>query len=192
MLYLDIETKADLSLKEIYTANIRPPANYKDQTKIAEWLLAKAAEAEVDMALDQDFCTISVVAVAEDDQEPKLVTLQELMDLFGEHYNIITFNGKSFDFPILIKQCIKQGIPPNAKLLNGLQKYKTYPHKDLLEVLAMNGQYKSLDKYIQIYLGIAKTPIDFATCTAQELENHCLEDVQNLRRLYKKFEYVFV
>lgn len=187
-LFLDIETNAsDESVNE-YLSNIQAPKNYKDPAKISEWFQIKASEAKSDIALDQDYANIATIAVGYNNQI-RIVDFGEFSELFSEADRVITFNGKKFDFPILIKTAIKHNLKFDLKKAKKFLKlYDTYPHVDMMELLAMNGQYKSLDNYLKIYLGRSKTPIDFATCTQQELDSHCLEDVKNLIDLYNKFD----
>lgn len=198
MLFFDLETKADLKYKKIYTANIKAPSNYKDSIKIQQYVEAKLAEAEMEMALDQDVCQIASIAVLETGATlcgeldvARLVTFEELAKLLDYHL-LVTFNGKSFDLPIILKTAIKLGLSqqefPYQKVREGIKKYSTYPHTDLMEVLALNNSYKAQDWYMQVYLGRSKKPIDFATCTKEELEQHNLEDAVDLKDLYMKFQ----
>lgn len=191
MLFIDIETKADESLIQDYINNINPPKNYKDPVKIQEWLQSKASEAKSDLAVDTDYCKIVSIGIAVDTNNPKIVDFSHLVELLCvETSGICTFNGKAFDIPILIKHAVKHKVAyfPHAYMRKCLVKYSTSPHTDMMEFLAMNGQYKSLDTYAQIYLGKKKNPIDFSTCTLAELDQHCLEDVSILQDLY----YIFL
>ena len=190
MLFLDIETKSDKRLLDTYLKNVSAPKNWKDEDKIKAYIQEKKEEAEHELALDQDYSQIDCIAVKKDEEPTKLVTLEELGSLLqGE--TVVTFNGKNFDLPIIIKNGIKQKINlPFRTLKEMTKRYNAPQHIDLMETLAFGGQFKSLDTYLQIYLGIAKTPIDFKTCTSDELAKHCVEDVDNLYKLYKLFENI--
>ena len=71
-------------------------------------------------------------------------------------------------------------------------RYKRDDHIDLFEVINKYGEYKSLDKLLQIYCGISKVDIDFASCSMKELKAHCLEDVINTEKLYDRFKMLVV
>ena len=185
MIILDLETRADKRLTETYLSNLSAPKNYKDKEKIEEWLENKRTEIDRELAIDQDYSEIACIGVKIDDESAKIVKLDDLK-LDGQ---IVTFNGKSFDLPILIKAGIKNKIDlPYQRLKEMTKKWNSPNHIDLMELISFNGQYKSLDQYLQIYLGIKKTPCDFNTCTQEELEKHCIEDCENTYKLFKLFE----
>jgi len=191
MIILDIETRSDKRLIHTYLENLSAPKNYKDQAKIDEWLENKKAEVEKELAIDSDYAEIACIGVKIDDEPSKLVSLEDITDLIMKH-NLITFNGKGFDIPVLIKNALKQGKTEKDFAFSVLKEMKkrwnSQSHIDLMEVISDGKDWKSLNTYLQIYLGIKKTPIDFNTCSQEELETHCLEDVENTYKLYKFFE----
>lgn len=186
-LFLDIETRCDKNLLPIYLETVKAPANLKDPEKIKQSIETKKAEAVKNLALDQDFSEIACIGIKEDTDHARIVTLTELIKLLTKHDTLVTFNGKNFDIPIIIKSCVKAKNPITKNLYPLIRKYHTDKHIDLMEVLAMNEQVKRLDTYLRIYLGISKTPIDFETCSQEELEAHCLSDVEQTFLLYNKF-----
>lgn len=203
---LDIETRGDSRLAELYLENIQAPKTYKDPDKIAEYIRNKQEEAFKGMAVDPDFCEIICIGIKEQGQPGKLMSLQEFatwltteaeMEFGAKAQNmfkkIITFNGKQFDFPVIIRAAIKAGIAmPYQHLLTMCDKYKAKNHIDLMQDLTVGyGNYKSLDKYLQIYLGIAKTEIDFETADDEEIRKHCLEDLENTEKLFQKFKPLY-
>ena len=148
------------------------------------------------MMVDTDYSQIKLIVIKELDQKARAVSLKELATYFedkrkdGEPVYIITFNGKKFDLPIIIKQGLINKLDlPYWELKQACERYGkgSINHTDLMEVIGQYGDFKSLDKYMQIYLGIKKTPIDFMTCTDEELKEHCIDDVTNLEALYKLF-----
>jgi len=187
-LIIDIETKGDKKLLETYLKNLSAPKNYKDEEKIKEWIDNKKLEAEKELALDQDYNEIACIGIKLNDEPAKIISLNELSE-FIQNNTLITFNGKSFDLPVIIKNGIKQKIILPYKLLKeATKKYNAPQHIDLMELISFGGQWKSLDSYLQVYLGIEKTPIDFQTCTKEELEAHCIEDCENTYKLFLKFK----
>lgn len=199
---IDIETKHDKKLLDIYAENIKPNSRLKDTQKIKEDIEKKREKALMEMALDHDYSDIICVGVKVLDKPAVIMTPKEFADWLNvdsmqsttqraykryETLKFITFNGKNFDFPILIKHGMKNNLKLPYKLFkNQSDKYKAANHIDLMDVMSIVwGQYKSLDTYLQIYLGIKKTPIDFQTASVQEIKRHCLEDLHNTEKLFK-------
>jgi uncharacterized protein YprB with RNaseH-like and TPR domain len=207
MYILDIETRGDKKLLEVYIENITAPKTYKDPDKIAEYIENKKLEASKGMAVDPDFNEIICIGIKEAGKPGVLMTLQEyatwlkqsvpttegsakIQNLFRK---TITFNGKQFDIPVILRNGIKQGIDlPYFDLMQQCDKYKAKNHIDLMQELSIGyGNYKSLDKYLQIYLGIKKTEIDFNTASESEIRTHCLEDLENTAKIYNLFAPLF-
>jgi predicted PolB exonuclease-like 3'-5' exonuclease len=70
---------------------------------------------------------------------------------------IITFNGHSFDIPLLMRRSWYNGVPP--KKLMDLRKYHTGAHVDVRMVITNWDSYArgTLDLYAQLKLGTGKT-----------------------------------
>lgn len=210
MFILDIETKGDKHLLETFLENIQAPKTYKDPEKIEEYIEKKKLEAAKEMAVDPDFCEIICIGVKEMGKKPVVFRdiesftkwlVEPKKDKTGQQYDhlhqkMITFNGSAFDCVVLIKAAIKAGLKdfPYAHFRMAMDKYKgKQMHIDLMQELSMVwGNYKSLDKYMQIYLGTKKKPIDFETATDDEIIEHNLVDLESTELLYKKFEPLFV
>ena len=189
MLTIDLETRSDKRLLEVYNSNLSAPKNYKDEDKIKEWFAIKKLESEKALATDPDYAEIACIGVKEDEEPARIVSTLELSELLRKHRMLITFNGKNFDLPVIVKTGVKQKLELPYKDLRIYQKkWQAEQHIDLMEFISNGADWKSLDEYLQIYLGVKKTPIDFATATQEELEKHCLEDVENTYKLYKLFE----
>lgn len=186
---LDIETKPQKSLEEMYYNGITAPKNLKDPEKIEKAIEKKKQEARKQMSVDTDYADIFCVGIKAIDKEARLVKFKNLEQLFKEdEFKLITFNGKKFDIPLLIKQGIKQELDLPYKSLKRMCDRFSERHIDLMEVIGDFAKYKSLDEYLQIYLDVKKKEIDFDNCTDAELEEHCLEDLVNTEKLYKKFK----
>lgn len=197
MYILDCETKPQENLVDLFNGNIKAPKTYKDPDKIQEYIDKKTEESKKGMSVDTDYADIVCIGLKKvgADEETVLYKGEELPELFkviGEE-RIITFNGKGFDFPLIIKYGIKHGLElPYTRLKAGLRKYGHYGgHIDLMEELSA-GTFKSLDEYLQIYLGIKKKEIDFATAKIEEIEEHCAEDCLNTEKLFNKFKPLFI
>ena len=190
---VDCETKPQANLVDLFNENISAPKNIKDPEKIKLAIEKKKLDSVKGMSVDTDFAEIFCIGVKELGEEPKLLTIQEFADLLNNNsVELVTFNGKKFDLPLIIKQGIKQKINlPYKNLKKATERFNkngTIRHLDLMELLGDYGSYKKMDTYLQIYLGIAKKEIDFATCADEELKEHCREDLVNSELLYDKFK----
>ena len=205
--YLDIETEPNPKLIDLFMAGIKAPKTYKDELKIAEYIDKKKGDMIKGMSVDVDFCVIKCIGYKEDDEPAKIVTLEWLVDRFrkelavqaetvGEFkakhfFKVITFNGKKFDIPVIIRECIRQKI--DAPLLHFHQwtvKHNNNYSVDLMNLLG-DGSFRTLDLYSKIYLDWPKKDIDFTTCTVEELHAHCIDDVEMTAELAKIFEKLY-
>uniref|UniRef100_A0A6H1ZS55 Putative DNA polymerase n=1 Tax=viral metagenome TaxID=1070528 RepID=A0A6H1ZS55_9ZZZZ len=204
---LDIETRGDKRLENLFMDNIKAPGNIKDPDKIAMAIRKKEQEATKEMAVDTDFNEIICIGIKVVDEEPQLMNLREFVDWYNTEVKVsetdigrrtngmrtmVTFNGKCFDLPTMIKGAIKEGLEdfPYQDFILMMDKYKSKGrYIDLMDDIGMVwGKNKSLDKYLQIYLGVAKKDIDFETAGVDEIKEHCLEDLLNSEKLFKKFK----
>jgi hypothetical protein len=205
---LDCETKGDSELFDTFCANIKPDPRLKDPAKIEADLNEKTEEALSTMCLDSDYADLICIGVYDLHEDKKhLFTPEEFAkwlqglekvakgDNMGrsktkryQSYRMVGFNSRAFDLPILIKHGIRHGIDyPYEWMVQLLDKYKGTAHIDLMEKLSMVwGKNKSLDQYLQIYCGVAKTPIDFKEASEEEIKKHCLEDISLTKDLFDK------
>lgn len=112
---------------------------------------------------------------------------------------IITFNGKKFDIPTILKRACLLNILPTYKFIN--KKYDMIYHYDIMEVLN-NFYYDKntlkLQEYAKIY-GIENNDISdgsevyklFKENKLSEIEKHCIEDINTTRKLYDKIKGYF-
>jgi DNA polymerase elongation subunit (family B) len=104
-------------------------------------------------------------------------------------FRLITYNGKSFDIPIIIRHLLRKGLKSNVyDLKKSCKKFSEYPQVDLMEVINEFGKWKGLDELSKIYLGKGEKPIDFATATDEDIKAHnleCLETTENLFNFFK-------
>lgn len=213
---LDIESRPDPKLAELFTESIKPDSRLKDPAKIAEDLREKNQEAQKLMSLDADYNEIICVGVKPIGQPAQMFSLKEFADWLKLPQNpdekqwkersesttnaalkMVTFNGKNFDIPTIIKCGIRENLDlPYTTLIKAMDKYRGDNHIDLAEKLSMVfGKYKSLDQYLKIYLGIKKeTDGDdfFRTASEEEIKKHCLQDLEFTEQLYLKFLPLFV
>ena len=189
----------------MFMADIKAPGNLKDPDKIESALEKKREEADKEMAVDTDFNEIICIGVKVMDEKPQLFNLREFVDWYlsdnkdeegvkrrNDYRKMITFNGNSFDLPVMIKGAIKAQMDdfPYMDFVTKMDRYKGRgTHIDLMTEISMVwGKHKSLDKYLQIYLGIKKKEINFATASDKVIKEHCKEDLENTEKLFKHFK----
>ena len=188
---LDIETKPNVDLLDAYVSGLKHPANYKDQKKIDEWYETKRADARKQMSTDTDLCSIFCVGIKEIDEEPLIMGFEQACYYLNSdptQLRFVTYNGKKFDIPTMIKMSAKLGVElPYFTMVESLRRNGVESHIDLYEILNVPGDYKKKDQLVEIYLGKKPTPIDFENCTDEELREHCKEDLILTEELYKLF-----
>jgi predicted PolB exonuclease-like 3'-5' exonuclease len=192
MIYLDIETTYNKDLLDYFVGNIKAPKTYKDQEKIDAYIADQKENAKSKMCVDIDFNIIKFIGVLKDDGEVKQMSLEEFYVFFNEHIDTyVSYNGKAFDFRVIIREAVKKNIG-DLKFFRAMREMcdrYSKTHLDLFTELNSYGEWKSLDVLSKIYLGREKKPIDFNTCSDEELKEHNKEDLLMLKDLYLKFRY---
>jgi hypothetical protein len=158
-LVIDIATCALDGAAE-WLPDVRAAKNLKDPAKIEADLADKRAEQQEKLGLDLDLCRISAIGWCDvTGWEPGEVqvalaeTVISEANLLGnlhkmlKHSDTITFNGLSFDLPLIERRLLYCGLPP---LGWNLDRYRS-PHVDLLAKLSNHGQrpYRPLSFYIK-------------------------------------------
>lgn len=190
---LDIETVPNENLFVTLPNNIvKIDKRFTDPAKIEAVKWKK-------FATDPDLCTIRCLGIKELDKPGKLYNGLDLEKFFKENsnFNLITFDGKRFDLPVLIKSGLRGGLDlPYKKLIEMTGKYKSPGHYDLISICSFNGDMsvkKSLDNYLRIYLNIQKETIGnefFQNASNEEIRKHCLQDLEYTEQLFKKFSFL--
>lgn len=188
---LDIETKPQEDLVEMCAKNIKPSGVLKDPEKIKADIESKKLGLKKTMSTDIDLADVICIGVKKlGDYEPVLYSPKEMEAFFKENpfATFITYNGKKFDIPLLIRIGIKNNLDfPYQKLKEMNKRWSNNGHYDLMEIIC-DGDFKSLDFLLQVYCGISKKPIDFENAGEEEIKEHCLEDLVNTELLYDKFK----
>lgn len=193
IIIFDCETKPQKDLVELFNENLTAPKNLKDKEKIKLAIEKKKVESVKAMSVDTDYADIFCIGVYEVGGEAKLMSIEEFAGLLNseDFITLVGFNSNKFDIPLIIKNGIKRGLEmPYRELKGSTNRFNrgTIKSIDLMEVLGEYGKFKSLDTYLQIYFGIVKKETDFATCTDEELKDHCKEDIENTMKLYNLFK----
>ena len=222
---IDIETRPDPKLKKIAEGMLKPKKGLKDPSKIKADIEEKKLKLRKKMATDPDYAKVVCIGIKEVGGPGKLYKLKDMEQWFKDNVvsegraghrewktcTIITFNGRNFDLPLLIKAGLKNNLDFPYKILNNycIKRKSNYfaagdyendasriRHIDLIEVVSgsfKQDERKSLDAYSQIFSGEKKnTKGDefFATATDKQLEEHCLEDLPMTENLYKIFKKI--
>jgi len=184
---IDIESKPNKKLNKLFK-KVRPGILPAD--------LHKA------MSTSPDFCEIVCIGIKQIGGQTRV--LDSIEQLGTPEWNrvltqmpFITYNGKVFDLPVLIKAGVRAGVKlPYARLSKACKKWGYGDrHLDLMEKLSFGGRWQSLDTMLQIYCGIEKETKGndfFMKATDKELKQHCAEDLELTTKLYSKFKDVFV
>lgn len=122
--------------------SVKPPANYKDEAKIADYIREKEAERLAMAATDVDLARITGIGLGgtevetpgawlcrtEDDERSVLGMVAVLV----RKANLVTYGGFNFDLPLLMRRA--RYLDVEFPTLN-LDRYRS-PHIDLCEVLS--------------------------------------------------------
>jgi predicted PolB exonuclease-like 3'-5' exonuclease len=191
---LDIETRPNEEFLSLFESEIKPDGRIKDPGKQAEYKSKKAKETyHKSMSVDTDFCKVVCVGIKEISKPGQIIHLHDLEDWFQENtdFKLITFNGKAFDLPIIIKAGIREGNRFPYKVLSDMtKKYQDNGHCDLLQLISFNSsldKVKKLDTYLQ-----KETLGDdfFRNATDDDLKKHCLQDLELTEELFLKFSFL--
>ena len=189
---IDIETKPNEDLSALFNADIKAPSNYKDEEKIRAYIEKAKADSVKKMSTSTHYSSIDMVGVKILNGQPQILCFERFAEILQDDQNarFITYNGKSFDIPVIIMNGMYLNIDlPYEKLYQMTKRWVRHEHIDLMELLCF-GNYMSLDKLAQIYLGERKEEIDFETVSKAELEQHCIADLELTEKLYEKFEQI--
>lgn len=123
-----------------------------------------------------------------DNSEPKL--LCDLFDhieaAFDNGQVLVTYNGRTFDLPFLMKRAVIQEVsrPTHLPYKELIAKYNSYNHIDLFQVLNDYGQYSSLSEWAyrigasnDLTSDGAKVATWYKMGEMSKIVDHCKEDV---------------
>jgi len=198
-LLLDIET-APLADAAQYLEPIEAPSNYKDPTKIEEYVRTKQREQLERASLDLDLCQVIAIGVMEPTNRDPFVMLAKsaadertMLTAFFKQLDedrLVGYNILEFDLPILLRRALYLGVPaPHLQL----DRYRHPRVLDVLQILSYNGRlkYRSQAFYCRRF-GIAvdddehegaDMPQLFADGRWDDIARHVSCDVLQLRAL---------
>ena len=211
---LDIETKPNPDLVDLFNEGITAPKNIKDPVKIEAAIEKKKLASRKAMSVSPHFCEIVCVGIMElgRPETAAVPTLKEFGVFLDRLLNrpkdggrleihdpieFITYNGKNFDMPALINAFARHPdyLSKNSFVsLRDCMKYKAefnqIRHTDLSVELNGFKDFMPLDTLLRIYCGTKKETLGddfFNNATDDDLKKHCLEDLTFTSDLYTKF-----
>lgn len=178
---LDIETRPNEAMRSAFISEMKEDLSKADINKA--------------MATSHEYCEIVCIGIKKYNGGVRILeSLEELADerwatVLSTH-EIVGFNIKRFDLPVIIKHGKAAGLSmPYARLRAACKPYGYGEGScDLMEEMAMGDTWKSLDTYMQRYLGIEKETKSqefFDTATKEEIMKHCEQDLVYTEQLYK-------
>ena len=152
----DLETVADPDALE-FMKDPKPPANYKDPEKIANYIEKERRKQIEKMALNPNTAIIVACGFAGYDKKGELWSLAAVSDsslpekkllgviwdvLSRGHSAFITFHGKAFDLPFLLRRSLILGVIPSVLISRA--KYDTPPRGNHYDLSGIIGEFGSM------------------------------------------------
>lgn len=200
---VDIETIPDLSMVD-FLPDVKPDKRLTDACKIAKDIEIKKQEQISKMSLNPIFAKVICISMYNPSEEHILMgdegkIIKDFWDILGKHGNIFTYNGKSFDMPVIIKRGLRYNIGNyyfNSSMF--CDRYKAARHIDIMEQFCGNNGYEKLDTLAKVYLGKTKNEISFSefpellkTTSGQEkIGKYCLQDAKLTWELAEKMGFM--
>lgn len=214
---IDFETIPDDDALAEAPPEFEPRKNLKDPEKIRQDIERKEAEWEEDRIknFSVDFRRARIVAAGAvwnaggavgerawtaPDEEAEAKLLFEVWQLIrGAMFSgavLVTFNGLSFDVPLLYWRSMKLGVVPLVPKWKFSKRFVDHPHFDIRAVLGDFDRYSKggLDDYAR-WLGIAspKTEMDgsavwdaYQEGRWDDIEKYVLEDAKTTALIYRR------
>jgi predicted PolB exonuclease-like 3'-5' exonuclease len=193
---------------------------FKIEAKIEEERMKFESDISKRMSLDPDLCEVCAVvtldsttgyttgawtSVGMNDFDVVYETWDKIRSAHSNNVPIVTFNGKSFDIPVLVRRAmfLDISVAPGmvADLLNPRRYYSsTQHHIDLMEILGMRNafsgrpEFKSLAYYLRRFeigekmegmTGADVYPL-WKEGSYSKIVDYCSQDVLKTRDLYER------
>lgn len=200
MLFFDIETTAHPKAQDFI--QVKPPANYKDPAKIAEYVQEKSTEQLANAALDPDLGAVRAIAWRIGPNGETVVRLvngkASETEVISEFWSLLFsfrlmgrccgYNILSFDLPFLMHRSMDLGVRMNAS--PNLARYRTDPITDLFAILFNWGPGKGL-KWVAKRYGLRNSvpELDGSQVAGMDdalLSQYVASDVDLVAQLYRK------
>lgn len=191
-LVLDIETITDPGLPwDAARDGFAPPTHHRIVALGALWLDP-----------DVRFLRMGVFGShkAEDGADPELATLDDFVRFVGrERCHLVTYNGRTFDLPVLINRCLRHGLSFRAYFTDRDYRYRysDFGHVDLADVLSEHGASRSPRlESLAATIGLpGSRRVEGSMVAAlhargdlESIRTGCMEDVVQTAFLFLRFE----
>jgi len=132
--------------------------------------------------------------------DPESAMLSEFVRFVGrEHCHLVTYNGRTFDLPVLINRCLRHGLSFRTYFTDRDYRYRysDFGHVDLADVLAEHGAARSPRlETISSTIGLpGSREVDGSMVASlhargdfEAIRRGCLEDVVQTTFLFLRFE----
>lgn len=153
--------------------------------------------------LDADFGFRRVGIFAEKTRakgDPEAAMIEEFVRFVGrEHCHLVTYNGRTFDLPVLINRCLRHGLSFRTYFTDRDYRYRysDFGHVDLADVLAEHGASRSprLETIASTFGLPGSRAVDgsmiaslHARGDVEAIRRGCLEDVVQTAFLFLRYE----
>lgn len=200
---IDIETIPDLSMVDLLP-QIQPDKRIKDLDKVIQDVVLKKQAQIQKMGLNPIFAKVICICLYSPEKQYVLMgeeeeILKKFWETIGRHTQIFTYNGRNFDFPVIIKRSLRYNIGNfyfNTTMF--CDRYKSARHVDVMESFCGYGNYEKLDTLSKVYLGDEKDEISFLdfpklleTKEGQEtIAKYCMQDAKLTWQLAEKMGFL--
>jgi len=202
MIAIDIETVAgDMSIMESIMPEFEGRTGTKDPDKIAAQIAVKKAEWVSKAALDPNLGRIACICLHNDKDSYSLTMdgnepamLLAFWTIMVDEPSIVTFNGKMFDMPYIIRRSWYCGVPPSITYDSA--PYHSVTHFDLRLILS-NGDKRAagkLSQYAKLKLGVdmdtkgSEVQALWDAGKIDEIVKHCEEDARITWELFQSMQ----
>jgi uncharacterized protein YprB with RNaseH-like and TPR domain len=221
-LVIDIETIPCQTLPEgciptfdeasVATGNLKDP--FKIREKIDEAHNKFNADIDKKLSVDPDYCQVCCFGYGDANDQTVFIAsenlgefelISEAWEIIASHYNkkipIVSFNGISFDLPILLRRAMLLDISvPPGMVQKLISRFEYGNHFDLMQLLACRNPFsgkleaKSLSFYLNLFgLGYKTNGMDgsqvypaFKEGRYSDIMNYCKDDVRLTAALFKR------
>ncbi len=191
-LVLDIETVPDPGLPwDAARDGFPPPTHHRIVALGALWLDPELR-----------FLRMGVFGshIGADGEDPECQSLRDLVRFVGrERCHLVTFNGRTFDLPVLINRCLRHGLSFRAYFTDRDYRYRysDFGHVDLADVLSEHGAARTAKlESLAATIGLpGSRRVEGSMVAAlhargdlESIRSGCMEDVVQTAFLFLRFE----
>lgn len=151
-------------------------------------------DTETDEALE----TVAI-QVTDDDLEAVADGWEAIQQMYLKRTPIVTFNGRGFDFPVMLHRAMLQDVVVDPAVYRNLTpRYGGPYHYDLMEILADydKNRWRSMDFYLKLFgIGAKTDGMDgskvydtWMNGHFDQIKSYCIDDVLSTCRLFARVQ----